>query len=165
MPSSRRMFSGISARGQLHRGVARAEEAGRRRGEVAAFGRRVERDVVGHLAVGPAQLAGEDRAEVGILQARLVRAAAHHQPAPPPWSPFLVFSERMMQVCFIRWAIFGISSEMWTPGTTVWIARNGPPVGRPGLGPRSRAGSPRRPARAGSRASAASSARRPAPGS
>ncbi len=40
----------------------------------------------------------------------------------------------MMQVRSIRAAIFGISSEMWTPGTEVGIERNGPPVGVPGLG-------------------------------
>ena len=40
----------------------------------------------------------------------------------------------MMQVWSIRWAIFGISSEMWMPGTDVGIDRNGPPVGVPGLG-------------------------------
>ena len=54
--------------------------------------------------------------------------------APPPWSPFLVLSERMMQVWCIRAAISGMSSEMWIPGTDVGIARNGPPVGAPGLG-------------------------------
>ena len=40
----------------------------------------------------------------------------------------------MMHVWSIRWAIFGISSEIWTPGTAVGIERNGPPVGVPGLG-------------------------------
>ena len=45
--------------GQLHRRIARAEEAGRAGRDVASFGRRVERDVVGHLAVGLAELAGE----------------------------------------------------------------------------------------------------------
>ena len=40
----------------------------------------------------------------------------------------------MMQVWSIRWAILGISSEMWMPGTAVGIDRNGPPVGVPGLG-------------------------------
>ena len=39
-----------------------------------------------------------------------------------------------MQVWSIRAAIFGISSEMWMPGTEVGIDRNGPPVGAPGLG-------------------------------
>ena len=39
-----------------------------------------------------------------------------------------------MQVCFIRWAIFGISSEIATPGTAVGIDRNGPPVAAPGFG-------------------------------
>ena len=77
----------------------------------------VEGDVVGHLAVGLAQLAGEDRAEVGVAQARARRIRPRIiSRAPPPWSPFLVFSERMMQVCFIRCAIFGISSEIWMPG-------------------------------------------------
>ena len=39
-----------------------------------------------------------------------------------------------MQVSFIRFAIFGINSEMLMPGTDVGIDRNGPPVGVPGLG-------------------------------
>ena len=39
-----------------------------------------------------------------------------------------------MHVWSIRWAIFGISSEIWIPGTAVGIDRNGPPVGVPGLG-------------------------------
>src|SRR3954452_2743156 len=34
----------------------------------------------------------------------------------------------------MSFAIFGSSSQMWTPGTTVGIALYGPPVGRPGLG-------------------------------
>src|SRR4051794_28330041 len=54
--------------------------------------------------------------------------------AAEPWSPFLVFSERMMQAWFIRFAICGISSLMATPGTLVLMARNGPPVAAPGLG-------------------------------
>ena len=35
---------------------------------------------------------------------------------------------------FMRFAICGISSLMWTPGTEVGMAANGPPVGRPGFG-------------------------------
>ena len=48
-----------------------------------------------------------------------------------PWSPFLVFSPRTTHVVFIRWAIFGISSQICAPVTLVWMGRNGPPVGRP----------------------------------
>ncbi len=40
----------------------------------------------------------------------------------------------MMQVWSIRWAIFGISSEISIPATDVWMERNGPPVSAPGLG-------------------------------
>ena len=109
---------GDHARGQFHRRVARAEEAGRAGRHAAPLGRRVERDVIGHLAIGLAQLAGQHGAQVGIAHARRRRGGrCIISRAPPPWSPFLVFSERMMQVCFIRWAIFGISSEMWMPGT------------------------------------------------
>ncbi len=39
-----------------------------------------------------------------------------------------------MQTCFMRFAISGISSEMCTPGTSVGMARNGPPVLAPGFG-------------------------------
>ncbi len=125
---------GDHARVQFHRSVARAEETGRAGSHAAALRGEVERHVIGHLAIAAAQLAGQHRAEIGIFQVRLIAPAAHHQLAPPPWSPLRVFSERMMQVCFIRLAICGINSEMWMPGTEVGIARNGPPVGAPGLG-------------------------------
>ena len=35
-----------------------------------------------------------------------------------------------LSICF---AIFGISSQIWMPGTLVAMGRNGPPVGRPGF--------------------------------
>ena len=126
----------------------------------------VERDVIGHLAVGPPQLAGQHGAEVGIFQARLVAPAAHHQAGRRcRGRRSCVFSERMMQVCFIRWAIFGISSEMCDAGDrgrdrAERSAGGGAGLGVPGLQLARTAGQPEQDARA----SAASSARRPAPG-
>ena len=80
-------------------------------------------------ARGPGRRRGRDTAGSGSsCRPRIISRA------PPPWSPFLVFSERMMQVCFSRLAIFGISSEMWMPGTTVGMARNGPAGRRARLG-------------------------------
>ena len=40
----------------------------------------------------------------------------------------------MMQVCFMRWAIFGISSEMWMPGTRRRDRPERPAGGRARLG-------------------------------
>ena len=54
--------------------------------------------------------------------------------AAVPWSAIFVLSERMMAVCCIRAARLGKSSLMWMPGTSVGIARNGPPVFTPGFG-------------------------------
>ena len=83
--------------------VAGAEEARVAGGHAAAFGLRVEGDVVGHLAVGPAHLAGQ-RPPRGRGSCR---PASSRRPrimifAPLPWSPFFVFSPRMTQVVFIR---------------------------------------------------------------
>ena len=66
---------------QVHRAVAGAEEAGAAGRHVAAFGGEVERDVIGHLAAFQAQLAGQDGAEIGIIEGRLAHAAAHHDAA------------------------------------------------------------------------------------
>ena len=48
----------------------------------ASFGRGVEADVVGHLAVGSTQLASDDRPQVGILQALLLASPGLHQGRP-----------------------------------------------------------------------------------
>ena len=91
--------------------IARAEEAGRARAPCRGLRSRVEGDVVGHLAVGPAQLAGQHGAEVGILQVRPRRAGRASSSWRRRRGRRSVFSERMMQVFFMRWAIFGISSR------------------------------------------------------
>ena len=103
---------------------------------LAALGLRVEGDVVRHLAVGPAHLAGHDRPEVGVpagsassrrpriidLGAAAVVAVLGVQPADD--------ARRLHPLGHLRHQ-FG---DVRAPGTSVWIARNGPPVVAPGFG-------------------------------
>jgi hypothetical protein len=64
--------------GEEHGLVTRAEEAGLTRPGAAAFGHRIERNIVGHGRIGPGQLVGHDGAEVGIADARFVATTELH---------------------------------------------------------------------------------------
>jgi len=58
----------------------------------------VEGNVVGHVAIGPTQLAGDDGPHVWIGNGRLIAAAQVHERSPAAGSPLPVFSERMIVV-------------------------------------------------------------------
>src|SRR5262249_4895346 len=64
---------------EFHRAVLGSEKAGRSGSEIASLSCGIERYVVRHLAVGPAEFLREHRSEVGILDVSLILTAAHHQ--------------------------------------------------------------------------------------